>query len=38
MEALGIDVYKTARTAGYSINVVADHSAATNRFALLLSE
>lgn len=36
MEACGIDVYKTARAAGFEIEVVRDYSCAQNYFALLL--
>lgn len=37
MEAVGIDVYQTARNAGYKIDVV-NGNGETNRFALLLLE
>jgi len=36
MEACGIDVYKTARTAGYPIEVVQNYSCPENYYALLL--
>ncbi len=36
MEACGIDVFKTARTAGYPIEVVKDRSCPQNFYALLL--
>jgi predicted metal-binding protein len=36
MEACGIDVYQTARTAGYPIEVVRNHSCAQNYYGLLL--
>jgi predicted metal-binding protein len=38
MEACGIDVYKTARTAGYPIEVVRDHTCTENYYGLLLLE
>ena len=38
MEACGIDVFKTARTAGYPIEVIKDHSCPQNYYALLLLE
>jgi len=38
MEACGIDVYLTARTAGFPIEVVRDHSCPQNYYALLLLE
>jgi len=38
MEACGIDVFKTARTAGYPIEVVKDHTCPQNYYALLLLE
>jgi predicted metal-binding protein len=38
MEACGIDVFKTARTAGYPIEVVQNHSCPENYYALLLLE
>lgn len=38
MDAFGIDVYETARKAGYKIEVVKDYSMITDRFALLLLE
>jgi predicted metal-binding protein len=38
MEACGIDVYKTARTAGYSIEVVRDHNSPQHYYGLLLLE
>lgn len=38
MEACGIDVYKTARTAGFPIEVVRDHTCPQNYYALLLLE
>ena len=38
MEACGIDVYKTARTAGYPIEVVKNHGCPENYYALLLLE
>jgi len=36
MEACGIDVFKTARTAGYPIEVVRNHTCCQNYYALLL--
>lgn len=36
VEAMGIDVYKTARSAGYEIDVVRDIGSDTNRFAIIL--
>lgn len=38
MEACGIDVYKTARTAGYPIEVVRNHSCPEDYYGLLLLE
>ena len=38
MEACGIDVFRTARTAGYSIEVVRDSTSPQNYFGLLLLE
>jgi len=38
MEACGIDVYQTARTAGYPIEVVKDHTCPENYYGLLLLE
>jgi predicted metal-binding protein len=38
MEACGIDVYKTVRTAGFPIEVVRDHSCPENYYGLLLLE
>jgi predicted metal-binding protein len=38
MEACGIDVFKTARTAGYPIEVVKDHSCTQNYYGLILLE
>jgi predicted metal-binding protein len=38
MEACGIDVFRTARTAGYLINVVRDHTCPQNYYGLLLLE
>jgi hypothetical protein len=38
MEACGIDVYLTARTAGYPIEVVQDPGCPENYYALLLLE
>ena len=38
VEAMGIDVYKTARAAGYEINVVRDFGNDTDRFAIILLE
>ena len=38
MEACGIDVFKTARTAGYPIEVVKNHTCPQNYYALLLLE
>jgi len=38
MEACGIDVFKTARTAGYPIEVVKDHNCTQNYYGLLLLE
>ena len=37
-EAMGIDVYATVRGAGYPIQVCADYSQVTNRYAFLLIE
>jgi predicted metal-binding protein len=37
-EALGIDVYSTARQAGYYIQVLSDYSQKMNRYAFLLIE
>ena len=37
-EGLAIDVYATARAAGYPIQVVADHAEPENRYAILLVE
>lgn len=37
-DALGIDVYSTARNAGYPINVLKSPSEAMNRYAFLLIE
>lgn len=36
MEACGIDVYQTARTAGFPIEVVRDHTCSQNYYGLLL--
>jgi len=36
MEACGIDVFRTARTAGYPIEVVFDHNCSQNYYGLLL--
>jgi predicted metal-binding protein len=36
MEACGIDVYATARAAGYPIQVVRDRSEVPNRYGLVL--
>ena len=36
MEACGIDVFKTARTAGFPIEVVRDHTCTQNYYGLLL--
>ena len=36
MEACGIDVYRTARTAGFPIEVVVDYSSPQNYYGLLL--
>jgi len=36
MEACGIDVFKTARTAGYPIEVVRNHTCCQDYYALLL--
>jgi predicted metal-binding protein len=36
MEACGIDVYRTARTAGFPIEVVRDHTCPQNYYGLLL--
>jgi len=36
MEACGIDVYQTARTAGFPIEVVRDHTCPQNYYGLLL--
>ena len=38
MEACGIDVYQTAHTAGYPIEVVKDHTCPENYYGLLLLE
>jgi predicted metal-binding protein len=38
MEACGIDVYRTAKTAGYPIEVVRDHTSSQNYYGLLLLE
>ena len=38
MEACGIDVFKTARSASYPIEVVRDHSYTENYYGLLLLE
>jgi predicted metal-binding protein len=38
MEACGIDVYQTARTAGFPIEVVRDHTCPQNYYGLLLLE
>ena len=38
MEACGIDVYQTARTAGYPIEVVRDNAGPQNYYGLLLLE
>jgi len=38
MEAFGIDVYQTARTAGYPIEVVQDYHSPQNYYGLLLLE
>jgi predicted metal-binding protein len=38
MEACGIDVYQTARTAGYPIEVVPDYHSPQNYYGLLLLE
>jgi predicted metal-binding protein len=38
MEACGIDVFKTARTAGCPIEVVRDHASPQNYYGLLLLE
>lgn len=38
VEAMGIDVFKTARSAGYEIDVVRDFRCNTNRFAVILLE
>jgi predicted metal-binding protein len=37
-EGLAIDVYATARSAGYPIQVVTDHGQPENRYAILLVE
>jgi predicted metal-binding protein len=37
-EALGVDVYSTARAAGYPIQVLADYAEKMNRYAFLLVE
>jgi hypothetical protein len=36
MEACGIDVYATARKAGFPIEVVTDYEQISNRYALIL--
>jgi len=38
MEACGIDVYATARKAGFPIQVVTDYDQISNRYALILIE
>ena len=38
MEACGIDVYRTARTAGYPIEIVHDRTSPQNYYGLLLLE
>lgn len=38
MDSMGIDVFATARAAGYSVEVMRDKSETMNRFALLLVE
>lgn len=38
MEACGIDVYETARTAGFPIDVVTDFDQRSNRYGLILIE
>jgi hypothetical protein len=38
MEACGIDVYQTARTAGYPIEVVQNSTCDQNYYGLLLLE
>jgi predicted metal-binding protein len=38
MEACGIDVFKTARAAGYPVEVVRDHTCNQNYYGLLLLE
>lgn len=38
MEACGIDVYQTVRTAGFPIEVVRDHTCLQNYYGLLLLE
>ena len=38
MEACGIDVYETARTAGFPIEVVRDYDQRSNRYGLVLIE
>ncbi|MFP3872520.1 MAG: DUF2284 domain-containing protein [Candidatus Natronoplasma sp.] len=38
MEACGIDVYRTAREAGFTIEVVEDHCCTQNYYGLLLLE
>jgi predicted metal-binding protein len=35
-DAMGIDIYQTARNIGYHIQVVKNHDEITNRFAFLL--
>jgi len=35
-DAMGVDVYKTARNVGYPIQVVKDRSDVMNRYAFLL--
>ena len=35
-DAMGIDVFQTARNAGYLVEVVTDHESMTNRFSFLL--
>lgn len=37
-EAMAVDVFSTARNAGYPIDVLTDYNAAMNRYAILLVE
>jgi predicted metal-binding protein len=35
-DAMGIDIFRTARNAGYNVEVVTTHDAMTNRFSFIL--